>query len=138
MEKKLYGAICIEDGKILLCKSEYFKKITIPLIYNEYSKFETMLKNEFGIFPFLTKLYKEYEVPIILNEEYVNINIYPFKVEEYPDYTLKEEVKIDESGEYTEKKYYSYEEALELYNQEEISESTFNIILLLKKEGVLN
>jgi hypothetical protein len=138
MEKKLYGAIYIENRKILLCKSEYFKKITIPLKYDEYAKFETMLKNEFGIFPFLTKLYKEYEVPVIINGEYINTNIHPFKIEEYPDYTLKEEIEIDESGEYTEKDYYSYSEALNMYNEDKISENTFNIILLLKKEGVLD
>ena len=138
MEKKLYGAIYIKNRKILLCKSEYFKKITIPLKYDEYAKFETMLKNEFGIFPFLTKLYKEYEVPVIINGEYINTNIHPFKIEEYPDYTLKEEIEIDESGEYTEKDYYSYLEALNMYNEDKISENTFNIILLLKKEGVLD
>lgn len=132
---ELYGAIYIKEKKLLLCKNDFYEKITIPLKKSDYQKFETMLKKEFGIFPFLTKIYNNYEIPLINNDEYIIENVIPFKIEEYPEYTLKEIPTIDETGEYTLKEYYNYNEIVDLYKNNIISEKTFLIALDLYLKG---
>ena len=57
------------------------------------------------------------------------------KIEEYPEYTLKETPTIDETGEYTLKEYYNYNEIVDLYKNNIISEKTFLIALDLYLKG---
>lgn len=137
MEKQLYGGIYIKERKILLCKTPYSEKITIPLKYEVYEKFEKMLKNEYGIFPFLTKLLDEYNV--LLDKMNFGIHLLkPYILTEYPEYQLKEKITIDESGEYTEKQFCSFEQAKELYNIGKMNETTMILISQLKRDDQID
>lgn len=134
----IFGVYISEDNKILICKTPFFHQLSLPCVkLNEGEdisyQFDPMFRNEFQITPEI-KQYLEltrgfYEE----NNIGKNGNFICLHIEEYAEYPLKKKPMLKPSGNYSEMQYITYEEALELYHKNEITNYSMFYIFRIKE-----
>lgn len=137
----IFGAFRSEKNKILICKTPFFHQYSLPCIkLNEgeeiSEKFDPMFRNEFQITPEIKKYLELTRGFYEENNIEKNGNFICLHIEEYPEYPLKKKPALKPSGNYTDIKYVTYEEALELYHNKELT--NYSMFYIFKLKEVLN
>lgn len=115
-----------KEGKFLICKTPFFHQYTLPCTPIDDSQsvnyfLNPILEEEFNIVPIITD-YIETTRGIYLKNNKLSLgNIICIKYTDYDNILNTVDKNIMDSVIYTEKQYVTYEEVLELYNNNQIN-----------------
>lgn len=133
------------DGKFLVCKSKYNKKIGLPIVkilvsnYNvQYGKATSKdisvqvvntFRKEFGLDPEILNYYEGTKTSFVNNGVIANGNNMAFDMTDAGEYKGKPTITQNPSGDYTEVQWMSYNQILELVKTNSFDPSSLYYVL---------
>lgn len=138
------------DGKFLVCKSKYNKKIGLPIVkilvssYNvQYGKATSKdisvqvvntFRKEFGLDPEILNYYEGTKTSFVNNGVIANGNNMAFDMTDAGEYKGKPTITQNPSGDYTEVQWMSYNQILELVKTNSFDPSSLYYVLRSREQ----
>lgn len=125
----VFGAYADEEERYLVCQTPYFPELSLPCVKmyageEVTSKFSPMFKNEFQITPMIRNYVELVRGSYMDGDIQKNGNFICLYITEYPYFPLKDNPELRPSGDYTDIRYITYDEAKHLYSIGELNEYT--------------